>query len=620
MNTERTSYRPEDDDSDDGTVSFGQGAAFRPVPRIERPAPQPKPLMPRPRLSEGILLFDRSSKVVEHIKNDAENKEDDDDENKEMKVKVPVAAESESDESAPISPRPASEVEKFLIDRTEASDALALHDAIEDDSNTATAIHTAELKAPAPAADQENIIDTATPETVDDPQDTHLPDIGEFNAVVPSLPAIETVPDSEPPKPVESTTVAAPEWTAAATKQNDNENDPYAAAQSPVYAAARTAPTHSAYRTTGRGSGGGVGPTPPHPPTSPMGNLPPSHNNPPQPPSPNHGGGPSGPGSVNYNANVAPQAPATIFESTPLPVAHRKGSVLPYVAVLAENIARKRADRKLKKELGSRIDDQNKLQEQANANQLRLERQQQEMLNEQRRQTLLAARQSRGREWGIFSPTYGSDESAQSSQLSAGAGSSERPFAGGGQPEFRQVTSAQAQEQQLVAPGMEAIPAQPHQRVEHSAWHNIVVDEKGQEVAGALQYGEGFRRERQQEIIPDHTGDSVTAVAAGADEVTVAPRSSSGLRSRMGGGGGSGGSAGGGFGYGGGTSGPSYAQQNLPSGMMTTPGLPQGTPTHVDPQHQLPAHQTKKTASAPGPLFWVMMLLILAAFFGAALI
>ncbi|MET1033468.1 MAG: hypothetical protein ABWX94_03135 [Candidatus Saccharimonadales bacterium] len=641
MNTERTPFRPEDED-DDGSVSFGPGAAFRPVPRItriERPAPPPqKPLTPR--LSEGILLFDRSgSAAPEHVNNDAENKEDDDDENKELDAKNPKPVVSPR--HVPIILRPA--IEQYPAERTEAQDALALHDAVDSDNNTATAIHTAELRAPEPISAPEEVPKAVVEQTgveqqanaeqpIQEPnveksekQDAHLPDIGEFTAAVPAVPVIESAPDHDTPKAAESVTppvTALPEWLPVGSP-NVDENDPQAAVNGGghSYAARSVLGGRSTQRNTG-GSGNGSGPIPP------TGNTPLSPNSPPpQPPNPNQGGGYGG---VNYNANVAPTPPSTVFVHTapPAPEYHKKRNVLPYVAVLAENIARKRADRKLKKELGSRIDEQNKLQEQANANQLRLERQQQEMLNDQRRQALIDARNSRGREWGIFSPTYGSDESTPvpSSQTSVGAGSVERAIVGahsapGSQAEFGYAAApTPTQEQQMTAPGMEAIPVQPNQKIEHSAWHNVVVNEKGQEVAGALQYGEGFRRERQQEIIRDHTGDSVVAVAAGsADESVAGPAGPRGPRGHSGGnGGGAGGygSSGGGFGYGA-APGSSYSQQ-LPSG-MTTPGLPTGNPTHVDPQHQLPAHSTRKT-SAPGPVFWVMLLAIIVAFFAATLI
>ena len=66
-----------------------------------------------------------------------------------------------------------------------------------------------------------------------------------------------------------------------------------------------------------------------------------------------------------------------------------------------------------------------------------------------------------------------------------------------------------------------------------------------------------------------------------------------------------------------GASGPVYPGA-LPSG-MTNPTLQQGQPTHVDPQHQLEA-SNQPTTNMTNPWFWIMLLLIIAAFFTAALV
>lgn len=125
----------------------------------------------------------------------------------------------------------------------------------------------------------------------------------------------------------------------------------------------------------------------------------------------------------------------------------------------------------------------------------------------------------------------------------------------------------------------------PRQHVEHSSWHNIVVDEHGKEVTGAMHYGEGFQRERKQET---NAGRPDTQVKS-QQQQSVAPMSPAQ------------------FGV-------------LPSG-MTNPTLPQGQPSHVDPQHQLPAHQKQQVASnVTNPWFWIMLLLIIAAFFTAAFV
>jgi hypothetical protein len=55
---------------------------------------------------------------------------------------------------------------------------------------------------------------------------------------------------------------------------------------------------------------------------------------------------------------------------------------------------------------------------------------------------------------------------------------------------------------------------------------------------------------------------------------------------------------------------------SLPAGMLP-PALPQGQPTHADPQHQLEAGER---SNVKNPWFWLMLMLIAAAFFAAALL
>lgn len=151
-------------------------------------------------------------------------------------------------------------------------------------------------------------------------------------------------------------------------------------------------------------------------------------------------------------------------------------------------------------------------------------------------------------------------------------------------------------------PGERSVPQHPEQQVseeplevpeghhlERSSWHVIEVDKQGREVQDARsRYGEEFRRS-QREIMHDRTAD---ASAAGTTALA-------GIQQQQG--------------YG-----PIVQYPGtLPSG-ITPQSLPQGMPIHADPQHQLPA-QTK-SSSKPGPVFWVMLLVILAAFFAAAMI
>jgi hypothetical protein len=105
-----------------------------------------------------------------------------------------------------------------------------------------------------------------------------------------------------------------------------------------------------------------------------------------------------------------------------------------------------------------------------------------------------------------------------------------------------------------------------------------------------MQYGESFKKERDKEAISDDVGMGLGSAAVSNPSTT---QNSAAPYSQV-----------------------SSGQGSLPSG-MTTPGLPPGMPTHVDPQHQLPSH-TKKSDIVPGPVFWVMLIVILAAFFAAA--
>ncbi|HUS25944.1 MAG TPA: hypothetical protein VMY99_01175 [Nevskiaceae bacterium] len=81
-----------------------------------------------------------------------------------------------------------------------------------------------------------------------------------------------------------------------------------------------------------------------------------------------------------------------------------------------------------------------------------------------------------------------------------------------------EAASAALPEQQAGVGQRSEMSAQsPHEHVTHSEWHNIVVDDKGHEVEGAINYGRGFQQERQPENISDRTaGHTVNAPAAGA--------------------------------------------------------------------------------------------------------
>ncbi|HEY5667803.1 MAG TPA: hypothetical protein VIR03_01425, partial [Candidatus Saccharimonadales bacterium] len=140
------------------------------------------------------------------------------------------------------------------------------------------------------------------------------------------------------------------------------------------------------------------------------------------------------------------------------------------------------------------------------------------------------------------------------------------------------------------------VNARPDQHVEHSAWHNIVVDEHGHEVAGAIRYGEGFQRERQQEIIPDRIAASGSVPAGnGSADSSGMIAAGSPMQDQYG----------------------NPLHPGVLPGGTTHQSLPQGV--HADTNHRLPA-SAKQPSSLTNPWFWVMLALIVVAFFTAALV
>jgi hypothetical protein len=147
-----------------------------------------------------------------------------------------------------------------------------------------------------------------------------------------------------------------------------------------------------------------------------------------------------------------------------------------------------------------------------------------------------------------------------------------------------------APEQPFELTAEELLAVEPQQHVERSAWHSIVT-EHGHEVSDAIQYGQEFHRQREHEMLQDRVGSSPSAGsgggAVGQQDQPMLPQP--------------------------------YQQGTLPSG-MTSPALPPGHPSHVDPQHQLPAFPQKQASNVASPWFWLMLALVIAAFFTAALI
>ncbi len=292
---------------------------------------------------------------------------------------------------------------------------------------------------------------------------------------------------------------------------------------------------------------------------------------------------------------------------------NRDPRVGPIAALLGlEYLARRCADRKLEKRINKRSEDQFRRQEQTMvADQRRLQEQQRQFATEQQRQNrevqrmqyantsepqpaaTVGFRPFESAPTGAVATSQPVErpmkKPAQRQEFAPNSPYGQTEHAGvsgvGQSPEQRmqQLPTVEQTTSNSVDNGQEVATVQPGQHVEHSAWHNIVVDERGHEVAGAIRYGEGFQRERQQEAIRDRVAGG-QAVGGGSN----------------------------------------YAQQDqygnpmLPSG-MTNPTLPQGQSMRADPQHQLPA-TNKQPSNFTNPWFWIMLLLIIAAFFTAALV
>jgi hypothetical protein len=294
---------------------------------------------------------------------------------------------------------------------------------------------------------------------------------------------------------------------------------------------------------------------------------------------------------------------------------HRHGEPLAVavgLGLVAEHIGRKRGDRKQQKQIDRFAEETRQQQENAAAHYQRTQEQQRTFTAEQQRQAAEMQRMRTAQERFAASPAapYALENAPSTVQapqrFEAAAANAPRPLGPiERQPGQQQGPEGQQQTpktpEQPFEPTPEGMPIKPQQHVERSAWHNIVVDKHGHEVTNAIQYGQEFHRQREHEMLQDRVSGNPT------------------------GGGGGGAAAGGGI------AGqqqdqpvlPSpfqYPQSTLPSG-MTSPALPPGHPSHIDPQHQLPAASKKEvTSNIANPWFWLMLALVIAAFFTAALI
>lgn len=273
----------------------------------------------------------------------------------------------------------------------------------------------------------------------------------------------------------------------------------------------------------------------------------------------------------------------------------------PRVGVVAaflglEYFARKRADRKLEKRVNKRSEEQFKKQERQTAREtMRLQEQQRRFENEQQRQAKEMHQMRYGQEpvathglprpFETPTPLVSANQSPSYQRVAVERVPTPPIIA----PEIRQQQIKTVEHLQPESmDDQQPLALKQGQHVEHSAWHNIVVDEKGHEVTGAIVYGEGFQSERQQEAIRDRVADTSSTNAGAASGAVFGQQRDQ------------------------------FGNPMLPSG-MTSPALPQGQSTHADPQHQLPSHNSQPS-NFTNPWFWIMLLLIIAAFFTAALV
>lgn len=646
-------YQPNEsgnkDSSKDKKTSGGFNAAPNPAfPGIERPAEQPR--QPEPRhipiapAFEGVISWrEKADEMIRH--GEELHRQQEAKENAEVRVEGEQGKDKEGKEKdsskkdqplqQPIPFRPPQEI----------STPRPLNEVIAEETEAQKDIKEGDEGLPAVADFQSAQTPFRAPElSQDNKYDQHEDDIRPTAVNAPAFGAFPPLTDRAPeaPQTHQESVVAEPqeayqpptpmqpgEYQAYVAAENEDQVNTAEATEDPNqpqygYAAQQSAAPQPAFNqapATGQGFNPNASPFMPPtpgvqpnlPPTNPNltpvnggnmggnGNLPPNqpgygfNNSPYNPNSPYHpaftGGGPA--------ANQAP-TPVMPIERPGLPQNNRDPRVGGVAALLGlEYFARKRADRKLEKRVNQRSDERFKKHEQQMAmDHRRLQEQQQEFAAEQQRQT----RDLNRMRYQESAPQSVTEALRSTNNLPRPFESAPTMFGGAEQgqarpmgPEVRhqqQKPAAEAAVQQAAQEAEDqAIQVGQNEHIAHSSWHNIVVDEKGREVVGAIQYGEGFQRERQQESIRDNFAMSDGGQAGSGSSAQV---------------------TGGGFAQ------DQFGSPMLPSG-MTNPALPQGQSTHVDPQHQLPANN-KQQSNISNPWFWIMLILIVAAFFTAALV
>lgn len=327
------------------------------------------------------------------------------------------------------------------------------------------------------------------------------------------------------------------------------------------------------------------------PPVPPAGQTGPGGGQPPLPPTnrpPGEGGAFNmGPNDPNQPPQY-PGSPNAYSDASPMEGANQLAN--PGIAPVVERLYRNRADVPARllgiynffsnRRTRNKLAQTDRRAEHAQAKTRQLEQQQQRFAQEQQRQndSLYSLQHIRSEQ---TSPLNTRREQLPPIHTGSRSTGEQTAKPRGAAAEQLRTAPAQAESEELPIS-----PLQRNERIASSAWHNIIVDEHNREVKGAMVYGHEFTQE-QKELARDKVADNAAPAAQAAQN-----------------------------------SYQNMYQPTLPSG-MTSPSLPQGASAHADPQHQLTAHSSVKPSSnAPvsGAAFWVMLAIIILAFFAAALL
>ena len=675
----------DDNDSEPDTrpASHGYGPYGEP-PRVERSAPEPIPEVrhhiPAAPL-EGVISWRQNEDAIQRTKSERSHEDDDDDDDED---ETPATHATTLRPAAKPTEQPAEHHEGAVAEHpteiTEATESVAdeltphtEHTLVAEQAHDVPASAVAEAQArqeKAPDDDEDEAEDTDStppPHTAKRSESTPATPMHPWEAVRSAVPqsleetgadaaAYQDIPHYQTPS-----STAPPRFQAAPTERPAPQAEPAATFETPVPAMAQpeaqpgenpaeAEPVYAGYSDVdippphvGVTEAADYRPTPPLPPME-VGDVPPP---PPDQTSFQYGQTP-GMYPPTYAQQPAGAAAAPRIEQAPVDN-HRHGEPLAVavgLGLVAEHIGRKRADTRQQNQIDRFTEQSTQYQQENNAQQTRMQEQQRRFANEQQRQTeemqrMHQQQQSQQERYAAaatpynleYAPEPTREQTANTQPVSPNAqpqAARQAEAAPAGNPLHRQYGgermpyqqqpkqqeaapltpgqpgNAERQPDQQVAEQQEylnEVQQQPKQHVEQSAWHRIVT-EHGHEVQGAVQYGQEFHRQREHELLTDKsTANPTDAAGAGAQGGAGAP-----------------------LGQFPGQPMPGTPYQHptqpgaLPSG-MTNPTLPPGHPTHIDPQHQLPAAPQKQVASnIANPWFWIMLILIVAAFFTAALV